>query len=272
MKKTGIILIFLIIFTGAGCHNNKIYYTGSNSIKKPMQALAEAYMQKNPEVKIKVQGSGSDSFHISNQSIYGQSRKLKPEEEKWIAKHGPVQREIFGYGAIAIIVNHENPIQSLDMEQLRKIYIGQIKNWKELGGGDNPIAVVSRGGRSGSEKYFEDEVLKGDKYVGRRYSIGLNEDIVKIVSKHKFAIGYVEVAYVNDSIKLLALADKPGNPAILPELKNLQDKTYPLTRPLYLMIKDEANPEVKDFMNFILSSEGQKVLENIQYAPAEELK
>lgn len=268
VRGINIIVLILIMFTGAGCHNhNEIIYTGSNSVKKPIEALAKAYMQKNPQVKVKVMGSGSDSFHLSNEVIYGQSREIKPEEEKWIKKYGPVQREVFCYGAIAIFVNPENPVKSLDMEQLKKIYNGEIKNWKEVGGEDNPIAVVSRGGRSGSEKFFEDKVLKGDKITGRRYAIGLNDGIVKVVSKHKFAIGFAEVGYVDNSVKTIALAERPGTPGILPELKNLQDRTYPLTRPLYLFIKNDAKPEVKDFMNFILSSEGQTVLKNIQYAP-----
>ena len=268
MKRIGIILVFLIFVTGAGCNDNKIFYTGSNSIKKPMEALAAAYMQKNPQVKIKVMGSGSDSFHVSNSVIFGQSREMKsePEEEKWVKKYGPVEREVFCYGAIAIIVNNENPIESLDMEKLRNIYNGKINNWKELGGADAPIAVVTRGGRSGSEKFFEEKVLKKDKAAKGRYAVALNDDVVEVVSKHQFAIGYVEVAYVNDTVKVLALANHPGDPSVLPELKNLQDKSYPLTRPLYLMIKSDAKPEVKDFMNFILSTEGQKVLENMQYA------
>lgn len=268
MRRISIITVILIILTAVGCHNeNEIIYTGSNSVKKPMEALAKAYMQKNPQIKIKVMGSGSDSFHISNEVIYGQSREIKPEEEKWAKKYGPVQREKFCYGAIAIFVHPENPINGLDMEQLRKIYSGQVKNWKEVGGEDNPIAVVARGGRSGSEEFFEKEVLKEDKITNRRYSLGLNNEVVEIVSKHKFAIGYAEVAYVDNTVKTLTLAENPNTPGVLPELKNLKDQTYPLTRPLYLLIKEDAKANVKDFWNFILSPEGQTVLEDIQYAP-----
>lgn len=269
MKKIFILLIIIfVMYTTAGCnHTNKIYYQGSNSLEIPMQALADAYTHENPQIQVKLMGNGSDSFHISNEVIFGQSRQTTPEEESWIKKYGPVQKYIFCYGALAIIVNCENPIRVLNMEQLRKIYSGQINNWKDVGGYNNNIMVVSRGGRSGSEQYFEEKVLKGDKYTKYGYSICSNEDVVQIVSKDKFAIGFVEIGFVSDRVKLLALADNPGSPGILPEREHLQNKTYPLTRPLYLLIKSNAQPKVKDFLNYILSSEGQSVLENIQYAP-----
>ncbi len=264
MKHIYLLLLALML---SGCQlSDDIMYRGSNTVKKPIEFLAKAFMEKNPNIKVVLDGYGSDAFHISSYNVYGLSREMKPVEKEWSKRHGPVEQEIFCYDALAIIVHRDNPVNKLTLAELKDIFMGKIKNWSEVGGEDAPIAVVVRSERSGSEDVFKEKVLKGEDLTGRRYEVITYDKTIKIIAAHQYGIAYVSIGYVNNKVKVVALAKDDSSPGILPERNNIADDTYPITRPLYMLTVSDANSKVKQFIKFVLSDEGQSIVEKVGLA------
>ena len=130
---------------------------------------------------------------------------------------------------------------------------------------------MGRGGRSGTEDYFEEKVIDGERITGNKYRVSSSKQVIEAVVKHKYTIGYVEVGYFDTKeVKIFALSDKKSSQAVLPQYKNLKNGIYPIIRPLYILTLQNANQDVKDFMNFVLSEEGQNVIKEAGYLPIKE--
>ena len=142
---TRFVLLLLLLLMTACEPQADISYTGSGSVHDPIKPLIKRYEQKNPDIRFTEQGDGSDSFHLNSNSIYGQSREIKAVEKEWGEKFGPLNRKKICYGALTIVVNHDNPVNGLTIGQLKYIYIGKIKNWQEVGGKNALIRVLGRG-------------------------------------------------------------------------------------------------------------------------------
>ncbi len=270
--KRFILLVSLLFITSCEPKED-IYYVGSNSVLLPIQILKKAYEQQKPDIKFKEHGEGSNSFHINKNSIFGQSREMKAVEKEWGEKFGPLKHKKICFSALAIIINPDNPVNELTMEQLKQIFTGKIKNWQEVGGNHTPITVLGRGGRSGSEDYFEEKVLDGKKITGRRHRLASNEQVIEAVTKQKNAVGYIGAGDLDKKkVKVLALRHDKESQGVLPEYKNLKNETYPIIRPLYILFLDDANQEVKDFMDFALSQEGQKVIKEAGFLPIKNIE
>ncbi len=213
MKNTTLKLVVLLLvmftFAAAGCskkdkqdskNKKSVTIKGSDTMVHLMSTLAEAFMKKNPEVQVSVTGGGSGTGIAAlingTTDVCASSRDMQ-QKEKDQAKEkniNPVEKTI-AYDGIAIVVHPENPIKDITMEQLKKIYTGAYKNWKELGGPDQPITSLSRESNSGTYVFFQEHVLNKENYAPTVKLMPASSSIVQSVSADKWSIGYVGLGY-----------------------------------------------------------------------------
>jgi phosphate transport system substrate-binding protein len=260
---------------------NMIQVKGSDSEVNLVQRLAEVFMEKHPDVNIAVTGGGSGAgiAALINKTtdIANSSREMQDKEIE-AAKKAGVQpfRVVFATDAISIIVNPTNPISKLTVEQLGKIYKGQISNWKDVGGKDIKISLYGRQNNSGTYVFLRDFALKGD-YSPHMKSMNGNAQIAEAVKRDEAGIGYVAVGYVvNETgevmpgVKILNMAQDSNLEAFSPTvLENIMAKKYPITRPLQQYLRGKPSGTILEFVKFLTSEEGQKVVRQNGFFPVQ---
>ena len=241
-------------------------------------AWAEAYKNIQPDVLISVTGGGSGTgiTALVNKTtdIANASRAIKPEEVAAVKATGvePVEF-IVARDAIAVIVNPANPVNQLTLEQISAIYSGEINNWNEVGGEDRPIVRLSRETNSGTHVYFLETVLRlGKKDNKTLFSpdtlmLPSSEGITTEVRDNPNAIGYDGLGYVIPQVKVVAIARNPGEAYILPSAATVNDKTYPIARDLYMYTAGQPTQVEKDYLDWILSSDAQKIVTELGFVP-----
>ena len=251
-------LAAMVCLTG-GCQKRadrqaRIRIVGSTSVFPFAEMLAEAYEKLRPEIRVDVQAGGSTVGIISAKDelcdIGTSSRDLQ-EEEKQGVKTIEIARD-----GIAIIVHPSNKIDSLTAEQIRDIYAHKIDNWKELGGDAAAIAFVTREEGSGTRGAFTEIVMKGARIDPSGLVQDSNGSVREVVATSPHAIGYISLALVNEKIKAIAVD------GVAPTHENLSAGKYPVVRPFLFVVKGEPQGEVKNFIDFVLGAEGQKVLKD----------
>ncbi|MDP4185435.1 MAG: phosphate ABC transporter substrate-binding protein, partial [Bacteroidota bacterium] len=194
------------------------------------------------------------------------SRKIKLDEKLKLQEAGVSFKEVIAaYDALAVVVNHNNPVSQLKREQLEGIFTGKIKNWKEVGGPDLKIVVYSRETSSGTYEFFKEHVMKNKNYASNVLSMPATGAIIQSVSQTKGAIGYVGLAYVSNNVKALKVSYNGGKSYIGPSMATAKNHTYPVVRPLYYYYNTKVENKVKPFINFVLSPEGQNIVEKVGY-------
>jgi phosphate transport system substrate-binding protein len=270
MKKiiAGIVMAALIgLGTATAKDINKIVIDGSTTVGPIAKAFAEYYMGKHPDVTITVSesGSGNGAKSLINEAcdVATMSRPMKKSEKEAAKKAGvmPVEH-IAAMDGIAMVVHESNPLKDLTIEQIRQIYTGQIRNWKELGGPDAPIVAISRDTNSGTYETFESMVMNKEKMTGKTEYVGSNGAIRQRVMSTTGAIGYVGLAF-REGVKTL----KVNNIEATPE--TVLAKTYPIARPLYMYTNGRPGPEtpLHDFINLSNTAEGKKIIEDTGFVP-----
>ncbi|MCJ7519850.1 MAG: PstS family phosphate ABC transporter substrate-binding protein [Anaerolineaceae bacterium] len=251
---------------------------GSDTLVNVALAWAERYQKDHPEVQISVTGGGSGTGFAAlingTIDIANASRGIKPEEIDQAKKNGfePVEF-IVANDAIAVIVNPKNPISELTLEQVSRIYKGELTNWKELGGEDRPIVRLSRETNSGTHVYFLETVIrlesKEDKSIFSADTLLLpsSEGIISEVSDNPNAIGYDGLGYVTPQVKMVALAASPDGPFILPSARTVTNKEYPISRHLFMYTRGEPQGAEKDYLDWILSPEAQAIVTELGFVP-----
>ena len=195
------------------------------------------------------------------------SRKIKFDERAKFQQAGKtVVEKVIAYDALAVIVNPANNVSQLTREQLEGIYTGKIKNWKEVGGDDLIIVVYSRETSSGTYEFFKEHILQNKNYMSSVLSMPATGAIIQSVSQTKGAIGYVGLAYLNNSIKALKVS-YDGKIFVAPSIETAMDKTYPVVRPLLYYYEKNSEAKVNPFINYVLSSAGQAIVKNEGYIP-----
>jgi phosphate transport system substrate-binding protein len=243
---------------------------GSDTILPLAQAEAEEFMTINSGKSATVTGGGSGvgiAALIDGQvDIATASREITSNETESAKKNGinPVEHSI-AYDGVTAVVNPANPVSKLTFDQLRGIYNGSISNWKEVGGEDKPIAVISRDSSSGTYKDFQKDVMLGDEYRPDALTQPATGGVVGEVSQNPNAIGYIGFAYLDNSIKALSL-DK-GNGSITPTAESILSGAYPLSRALYFYTNGEPSGPTKEFIDFVLSEKGQNLVSEVGYIP-----
>jgi len=255
---------------------------GSDTMVNLAQAWAEEYAKVEPALSIEVSGGGSGvgiaALINKTADVANASRKLEPEEaEKAKASTGQMPSEfVVGFDGLAVYVNKSNPLDSISMEELGEIYRegGKITKWAEVGVKGIPgsksdeIIRVSRQNNSGSYQYFRETVL-GKKSDFKSGSIDMNgsKDVVEQVAKTPGAIGYSGLGYATPDVKILKVSKVKGEPGVLPSIPTVHDKTYPISRPLFMYTPGAPSAAIKKYLDWIMSDPGQKIVEQTGYVP-----
>ncbi len=275
MKKSTLktAAILLVLFT-IGCGSNdseKITVKGSDTMVILSQKWAEAFMKEHPKTVVQVTGGGSGvgiaALINGSTDIANASRPMKPAElEKVKAKYKENALEIAcAKDGLSVFLNKENPVAELTIEQIGSIFAGKITNWKEVGGDDEKIQLYGRESSSGTFEFFKEHVVKTD-FSLKCQTLPGTAAIVNAVKKDKYSIGYGGAAYA-EGVKDCKVKVDATSEGVLPSAATIKDKTYPISRYLYMYLKSQPTGETKVFIDWILSTEGQKMVEKVGYYP-----
>lgn len=288
MKKL-LAVIFIAILILPGCQPSKkktITIKGSDTMVNLTQKWAEVYMNKNPDVSVQVTGGGSGTgiaaLFNGTANIANISRELTESELLKFPdyKIKPIQFKV-ALDGIAIIVNSENPVDTLTLDQLKEIFSGKIKNWRELNGFDREIVLYGRENSSGTYEYFKNGILGRDQF-GREIDFSQSMQVLQgtaqlgeAISKDLKGIGFGGVGYFaqRKDVKCIFIKSANESKAISAvengkvNYESIRNGLYPLARYLFCCTNGEPKNEVKSFIDFIRSEEGQKIVQQMEYIP-----
>jgi phosphate transport system substrate-binding protein len=275
MKKIKSVLIIpamaIVLLASSFAEQSKITVKGSDTMVILAQKWAELYMKQNSTTSVQVTGGGSGvgitALINGTTDIANASRPMKQTEiEKLKARYNTLGVQIpCAKDGITIFLNESNKVQEFTLKQLSDIYQGKIKNWKEVGGIDAEIRMYGRENSSGTYTYFHDEVVKAD-YAATVQSLPGTAAVVNAVKKDINGIGYGGAAYAV-GVKHAKVKKDANSPAILPTAENIAKGEYPITRFLYMYLRNRPTGETKKFIDWILSQEGQRVVTEVGYFP-----
>ncbi len=261
MKKEIIVITLSMLFL-MGCisEGNKaktISIAGSTTVHPISDGLAEAFMEKY-DINVTVQGGGSGTgikmVGEGTVDIGASSREVKEDEkEKYNIKIYPIAID-----GLAIIVHPSNKIENLSIEQLKRIFAGEIENWKELGGEDKEIVLVVRAEGSGTRDFFEKKVMRDVPLSRKALQKPSNGAVKATIASNENAIGYIGAGYIDDYVKAVRIE------GVYPDPENIRSGEYELSRKLYYITKKESE-DLRKFMDFVLSDEGQNIIEEIGF-------
>jgi len=268
--KQILIVITLLALTGMACAGN-ITIKGSDTLLRLAQRWAEEYMKINKEVSIQVSGGGSGTGIAAlingTTDICQASRDMKPQEYNDAAGKGiKTYRVAVALDGVVVFLNESNPVTELTLDQLRGIYTGSITNWKEVGGPSHSIVLYGRENSSGTYAYFKEKALQNDDYAEATQTLPGTAAVVNAVSKDKYGIGYGGIAY-EKGVKPVAVKKNADIPGVVPTMQSITKGEYPISRELYWFLNGAPTGEMKAFMNWVLSPEGQKIAEQTDYVP-----
>ena len=252
--------------------SGEIKVVGSDTVLPVAQMTAELFMEANPDAVISVTGGGSGvgiaALIDGTTDIANASRSIKDKEIAEAEGKGITANEIkIADDGLSVIVNPELGIQELTIAQIKDIFTGKVSNWKEVGGADLAIVTITRDNSSGTYAFFKEEVLDDEDFRPDALTEPSNGNIVKNVAQTKGAIGYVGLAYLNDSVVSLSVAKEDGAGFVAPSLETVKDGSYPIARPLFMYTNGEPAGLVKAYIDFVLSAEGQAVIKEIGFIP-----
>lgn len=272
MKKYVAFLMAALMLSFAaadGFAREMVQVKGSDTLINVVQRLSEVYMEKNPGKAIAVTGGGSGTglAAIVNGKcdIANSSRLMKEKEVAAAVEKGmDLKRIIVAIDGLSVIVNGKNPVKQLTVDQVGKIYRGEVTNWKDVGGDDVKISLYGRQPNSGTYDFMKEVVMKGE-YASSMRQMNGNAQIVEAVKADAGAIGYSGVGYVKDAgdaITILKIASQAGGYYASPlNVEEVKTGKYPIARPLNQYVNGAPKGDVKAFIEFELSDEGQKIVE-----------
>ncbi len=283
MKKNAMLLSVILVSTlmvvSSAVAETVIQNKGSDTLVNVAQTWAEAYQKVDPKVSVAVTGGGSGTGFAAlingTVDIANASRKIKRIERNMAKKNGhdPVQF-IVGYDALAVFINKHNPLNEISLDKLAGIYgeKGKIVKWDQLGikvpgCANQEIIRVSRQNNSGTYAYFRETIMKRQDYKSGSRDMHGSKDVIDLVDQTPCAIGYSGLAYDTDQVKMLCISEKDGDKCVEPSEKTASNKTYPIARPLFMYTNGKPKGEVKKYIDWILSDEGQCIIKKKGYAP-----
>jgi phosphate transport system substrate-binding protein len=280
-----LLVIAAFLFALASCGGTRggsIQVKGSDTMVNLGSAWAEAYMAKHPELSIAVTGGGSGTgiAALINKTtdIAQVSREMKAKEYEQAKAVGVDPKEfVVAKDGLSVVVNPSNPVNELTIAQLSGIYTNKITNWKEVGGIVAPIVVLSRDTNSGTHVHFKEQVVqmrglptadKSLEYGPKVMMMPSSKTGVDEVAANPNAIFYVGLGYVTSKVKVVAIKIDENSPPVFPSLETVKSGEYPIARPLYFYTDGEPGGVVKDYIDWVLSPEGQRIVEQLDFIPA----
>lgn len=254
---------------------------GSDTIGGKLgQDFAQAFKARHPEVEVKWEALGSGTAFVGlldgSAQLGAASRGVKENEVAEARQRGIELREfVIGYDGIAVVVHPQNPVSELTIAQLSDLFTGKIRNWREVGGPDRAVHLISRPSYSGTFSFFRDKVLRrgNDKgpedYAQGAEFIEENGAILEKVAREPGAISYVGIGWLTSAVKTLGVAPKAGQPAVHASVATVRTGTYPVYRPLLMYSRGEPHGPAREMLAFILSSDGQKVVAKNDFVPTD---
>jgi len=239
---------------------------GSSTVLPIAQKAAEVYMEKHPGINISVRGGGSGNGIAAlvdgAVDIADASRFIKDKEVKKAVENGimPLPHRVAMDG-IAVVLHPSNPVQGLSLEQIKDIYTGKITNWKELGGKNQEIVIISRDSSSGTFEVFEKLVLNEERVIPTALLQSSNGAVAGTVAETEGAIGYVGLGYLSNKLKAIKVN------GVTPSKATVASGEFPIARPLFMFTDGWPEGLTASFINFILSPAGQKIAEEQGYVP-----
>ena len=270
-KKTVFAIVAFALMSGMVFAGSSIVIKGSTTVLPIAQGTLEAFMKKHPEVQISLSGGGSGegikALIDKTTDIATSSREIKKEEVE-LAKTKNVNpvANVVANDAIVPVVHPKNKVKNLSIDQLSQIYQGKITNWKEVGGEDLKIVVISRDSSSGTFESWDHFVMKKAKVAPQAQMLASNGAIVTAVAKNRYAIGYLGIGYVNKSLKPLQVN------GITASVQTALSKEYPMSRELYMYTDGDATGDVAKYIAFVKSAEGQKIVVKEGFVPLIDVK
>ena len=264
-------LISVLLFLPQGSMAGQITVKGSDTMVRLCQRLAEEYMKSHKQTVIQVSGGGSSSgiaALINGSTRICASSRLLTDAETHIAatKSVKVHQLVVALDGIAIYLHKSNPIADLTMAQLRDIYTDRITNWKDLGGPDQSIILYGRENNSGTYTYFQKEILGGEDFAERCEPLPGTAAVVNAVAHDVNGIGYGGIAWAT-TIKYARIKVNDSAQAVLPSAATVSDRSYPISRELYFFLNGEPTGETKEFLDWVFSSVGEKVVVESGFVP-----
>ncbi len=268
-------LIITTIYAGAAFAASKtLQIKGSDTMVNLMSNMAEAFMKVHSDISVAVTGGGSGTGIAAllngTTDICASSRAFKKEEiDLAQSKNINPTNTVIGLDGLSVMVNKSNPINDLTIDQIKQIYTGTVTNWKDLGGPDMKIVVLSRESNSGTYVYFQEHVLNKADYAKSVLLMPSTAAIAKSVSEDKGAIGYGGIAYAEHApVKTVKVKKAPDSEAIPPTMETVLNGTYPISRPLFLYTNGSPSGDNKTFIDYCMSDAGQKIVTETGYIPA----
>lgn len=261
------VLTFLALSLPAMAGDTQITINGSTTVLPVVQKASESFMAAHPGFALSISGGGSGNgikALLEKQcDIAMSSRDIKEKEKEAAAKNGVVPvRTAIAVDAIVPVVHPTNQVAGLTLEDLRKIYTGKITNWKDVGGADQKIVVVSRDTSSGTFESWEELVMKKERVTPAALMQASSGAVVQTISKNKNAIGYVGLGYVDTSTKPLVVN------SVTPDAQNALSGQWPIARELYIFTNGQPENGVKKFVDYLLAPDkGQKNVLEVGYIP-----
>jgi phosphate transport system substrate-binding protein len=254
-----------------GVSPDTIVVDGSTTVGPLVKAMAEFYETQNPSVKPKIthsgSGNGARSLISGDCNIAAMSREMKTDEYRAALDAGVTPLgHVVALDGIAIIVHKSNPISGLTMDQVRQIYLGKITNWREVGGPNVQIVMISRDTNSGTFGSFMELVMDEQKVSPASETVGSNGAARSRVQTTPAAIAYVGLGFVDSSVKALEVG------GVYPERETILDGSYPIARPLYLYTNGypKLGSHLHKFLSLYLNKRGQEIIESIGFVPMTE--
>ncbi|MBF0385146.1 MAG: PstS family phosphate ABC transporter substrate-binding protein [Candidatus Omnitrophica bacterium] len=281
LKRIALMLTLLTAFSSlsySAGNKNSIQIKGSDTMVNLGQAWAEKFIEDNPGAFVAVTGGGSGTGFSSMISgtcdIAMSSRNIKEKEIALAKGKGINPNEIkVGLDGLAVVVNPNNPVDKLTLGQLSDIFTGKITNWKDVGGKEEKIVILSREVNSGTHVYFKEHVLRKndsksqEELAPSALMLSSSQAIADEVAGNSSAIGYYGMGYISSKQKAVSVAQSPESEFIKPTVENVINGSYPISRPLLLYTNGSAQGFVKIFVDFVLSAEGQKIVLETDFVP-----
>lgn len=281
MKR--IFIVFCLLLVVQGCARREVIeITGSDTMVNLGQAWAEAYARIHPDAAITITGGGSATgiagLINGDTEIAQTSREMADQEIQQAKDRGLDPREFtVAQDGLSVIVHRSNPVDRLTIQQLSGIFTGQITNWREVGGPDRRIIALSRDRNSGTHVFFLEKVVrlgssKGPEEFGRGVLMQVSsQSIADEVAQNPNAIGYTGMGYYDPNRhKHILVAQDADSPYVEPSVENVLNRTYPIARPLHFYTPGEPSGTVRDFIDFVLSDEGQRIVISEEFVPIRE--